>query len=145
MEFNTTKFGIIEVDDTKIINFENGLLGFEELKKYTIIKAEETKPFYWLQSLEDKSIALPCMNPFVIMPEYNPIIDEVVLHSLNANDSKKLMVITTVTVPSDPIKATTNLVAPIIINTENNKGLQYVTTNTDYNIRQPVFMEVKKC
>ncbi|HWT26376.1 MAG TPA: flagellar assembly protein FliW, partial [Mobilitalea sp.] len=33
----TKHFGEINLDESKIITFDNGILGFEEYKKYTIL------------------------------------------------------------------------------------------------------------
>ena len=37
MLIKTRYFGEIDVDDQKIITFDNGLIGFEYLKKFTLI------------------------------------------------------------------------------------------------------------
>lgn len=139
MTINTSRFGIIDVDDDKVLFFENGILGFEQLKKYVFINTEETMPFYWLQSVDDKNIALPCLNPFDIMPSYSPLVNESALVGLEAENNDDLLIITTVSVPKDPSEATTNLAAPIIINTNNNKGIQCVLQNAEYGVRQSVF------
>lgn len=139
MTINTSKFGLIDIDDEKTLFFDNGILGFEHLKKYAIINTEDTKPFYWLQSLEDKDIALPCMNPFDIIPTYSPEVNENVLDGLEVKKIEDILIITTVSVPIDPSKSTTNLAAPIIINTSNNKGIQCVLQNAEYDVRQSVF------
>ena len=43
-----TKFNeIVEVDEKKIVEFPEGLLGFENVKKFAIIDSEY-EPFIWL-------------------------------------------------------------------------------------------------
>lgn len=37
MRINTEKFGTIDISDDKIITFDNGIIGFQDYKKYTLI------------------------------------------------------------------------------------------------------------
>ena len=37
MKIVTRDFGEIEIDDNTVINIPNGILGFEETKRYTLI------------------------------------------------------------------------------------------------------------
>lgn len=43
MVIKTRVFGEIEIDDTKIITFSSGIIGFPDLKKFTLLyDAEKT-------------------------------------------------------------------------------------------------------
>lgn len=44
MEVKTKTMGTVNVDESQIVSFPNGLYGFEEYHKYAIIEAEY-KPF----------------------------------------------------------------------------------------------------
>lgn len=44
MELETTRFGKLEVDEEEIITFEDGLYGFEDNKRFTLVADEE--PFF---------------------------------------------------------------------------------------------------
>ena len=48
MKIDTKYFGEIEIDDGKIIHFENGIMGFEEYKDFTLLydSEAEKKPFF---------------------------------------------------------------------------------------------------
>jgi len=139
LKINTSKFGALDIDDKKIISFENGILGFENVNNYALLRIEETLPFFWLQAIDNQDISLSCMNPFDIIPDYNPTVEQSALNELQAEEGGDLLVLTTVVVPAEPIKATTNLAAPIIINSKNNKGIQVILRDTQYNIKQPIF------
>ena len=41
MKLTTRVFGEIDIEDEKIINFEDGIIGFPDLKKFTLIYDEE--------------------------------------------------------------------------------------------------------
>ncbi|MCK9479159.1 MAG: flagellar assembly protein FliW [Firmicutes bacterium] len=141
MRIDTSKFGVLDVPDKKIITFSCGILGFENLTEYVLLNIEETLPFYWLQAVENREVALSCMNPFDVMPSYNPEVGLDELESLMVEDAADLLILTTVVVPAEPSKATVNLAAPIIINAKGGRGAQIVLQNTKYNIRQPIFSD----
>ena len=75
MKVNTRIFGEIDIDDSKIITFENGIIGFSDLKKFALIFDSEKKNkggISWLQSLEDGNMALPVLDPLIVKPDYSP-------------------------------------------------------------------------
>ena len=61
MKVNTSRFGEVEIKEEKVITFEDGVLGFENYKKYILL--EDGSGFYWLQSIENGELALDCMAP----------------------------------------------------------------------------------
>ena len=69
VKINTNYFGELEVDENEILEFEKGMLGFEELKKFVIIKDSEIF-IEWLQSVEDTT-SFAIMDPFVADNNYS--------------------------------------------------------------------------
>ena len=49
MKIKTFQFGEIEFSEDLVINFADGLFGFENLNRYLFIKTEDDL-FYWLIS-----------------------------------------------------------------------------------------------
>ena len=126
MLIKTVRFGQVQIDERSILTFENGLYGFENLKRFAIVNCTETKPIYWLQSIEDGDISLPIIDPFIIKEDYVIDIDDNELKSIGTQKEDDLIVYNVVVLPEDITKITVNLVAPIIINTRNNKGKQCI-------------------
>jgi len=69
MQFNTTRFGMIEIEEKELINFPWGIPGFEELKVYVLLEYKNG-PFQWLQSVEEPSVAFVVCPPGVIGLDY---------------------------------------------------------------------------
>lgn len=140
MEVNTRAFGLIDINDDKIIKFDNGIVGFSDLQLFALIHNEEKKGgIRWLQSLDEPCFALPVMDPLMVVPEYNPEVeDELIKHvgDLNPDDT---LVLVTVTVPSDLTKMTVNLKAPIIINAQTKKACQVVVEGDEYAVKFPIY------
>lgn len=147
MLVKTKYFGEVELEEDKILTFEQGILGFEECKKFTILYDEEDgkRPtISWFQSLDLQELALPVISPSLIMETYNPIVNDEVLSSLGELNDDNVVVLLTLTVPSDVTKMTTNLKAPIIINSDTRYGCQIVAENDEYMIKYPVYSNINK-
>ena len=66
MLVKTKFFGEVEIDDSKVLDFPNGIIGFEDFRKYAIIydiEDDSESKISWLQSLEEPALALPVVNP----------------------------------------------------------------------------------
>lgn len=147
MLVKTKFFGDIDLDKDKIITFENGIMGFEHNKNYTIlydIEDGKEATILWFQSLEEKDLAIPIINPFYIKEDYNPEVDKEVLKLLGAFNEENLAVFLVMTVPEEIKKTTVNLKAPLIINMDTKKGCQVVVENPEYIIKYNVYDEIKK-
>ncbi len=142
MTIQTKLFGNILVDEEKKIYFENGIIGFPDLKNFLIIFDEEEKEsarISWLQSVEEPGFAIPVMNPLLADQKYNPIVNDELLESLGEIDSDEMLVLVTVTIPAKIQKMSVNLKAPIIINAITRKACQIVVENEEYLVKYPVY------
>lgn len=130
MVITTRVFGEIEIDDAKIITFESGIIGFPDLKKFTLLyDAEKAGGIKWLQSLDEPAFAMPVMDPLYVKESYNPVVEDELLKPLGKLDPEEILVLVTVTVPKDIRQMSVNLQAPIILNAENKTGCQIIIDN----------------
>ncbi len=142
MKINTKIFGEIEVADDKIITFENGIIGFPELRRFTLLHDEERGTgagIRFLQSLEEPAFAMPVMDPLLVKPDYNPEVDDELLVSAGNLTADNILVLVTVTVPSDLTKMTVNLQGPLVINVEEHKACQVIIDGGAYPVKFPVY------
>ncbi|NLJ66197.1 MAG: flagellar assembly protein FliW [Clostridiales bacterium] len=139
MIVETSRFGSVEVDDDKIIHFEDGLPGLENLTKYIILSPPELDPFHILQSIEDQDIALTIADPFLFKKDYSPLIKDKVFDELKIEDNKDTALFTIIVIPQDYRKMTANLMAPILINPDRMLGKQVILDEGDYPVRYPIF------
>jgi flagellar assembly factor FliW len=146
VELNTRAFGQIAIDEDKIIYFEHGILGFPDLKKFTIIFDEEKgvdSPIKWLQSIDEPAFAMPVMNPELVMKGYTPHLERELLTPLGDNLGKEnIIMLVTVTVPKDITKTTVNLKAPIIISIENRKAVQLICDEPHYGVKHSIYDKI---
>ncbi|MFA9464531.1 MAG: flagellar assembly protein FliW [Velocimicrobium sp.] len=142
MIVQTRYFGEIDLSEDKIIIFENGIMGFEQFKKFTLLydsEKEERPSISWLQSLDEKSLALPVINPLLVDEGYNPVVEDDLLKSLGELTDENIAILLVMTIPSDIKKMTANMKAPIIINSDTRKGCQVIVENQDYPIKFKVY------
>lgn len=147
MQIKTKHFGEIELEDDKIITFESGIMGFEEYKRYTIlfdIEESGQPTISWLQSVEEPSIAIPVINPLYVREDYNPTVEDEYLNSIGELTDENILVLLTVTVPSDVTQVSANLKAPFIINSDARKGVQVIVENNDYPVRYNIYETTQK-
>lgn len=143
----TKFFGEVELADEKVLDFPNGLIGFEDYKKFAIMYDEEDKGttrISWLQSLDEPLLALPVIDPLAIVGEYVPVIEDELLAALGNPADEDLLFLLAMTVPSDMTKVTANMKAPIIINASTKKGVQLIVENEDYPVKFNVYESVQK-
>ena len=51
MKIQTKIMGQIDIDDRQILDFPEGIIGFETFKSYALLDAPQ-KPYFYLQSLD---------------------------------------------------------------------------------------------
>ncbi|SHE63348.1 flagellar assembly factor FliW [Marinitoga hydrogenitolerans DSM 16785] len=138
-----TRIGEIEVEDKEIIIFEDGIPGFEHLKRFVILTLEETYPIMWLLSLEDELVSLPIIEPKLIRVDYQIKVPEEIVSKLGINDDNDAAVFTILTIPHEnPENATVNLKAPLIISKKTNKGIQYILDDESLSIKHNIRDEI---
>lgn len=146
MLVKTRHFGEIDLDENKIIYFENGILGFEDYKKYTLLYDDENgeRPdISWLQSLEEPSLAIPVISPFIVRPDYNPEVEDELLKPLGEITDQNIVVLVSITVPSEIEKISANLRAPFIINSDTRRAAQIIVENPNYEVKYRFYEQLK--
>lgn len=142
MTIQTRVFGEVTIDPDKIIYFENGIIGFPELKKFALIydlEKGDKAGIRWLQSMEEPGFAMPVMDPLTVKPDYNPMVDDELLKPLGNIEDDGFLVLTTVTVPKDITKMSINLMGPIIINVNERKAAQVILDGDKYLVKFPIY------
>jgi len=137
----TKAYGMVEVNERQKITFPSGLFGFESLKDYVLLDAEQ-QPFYWLQSIDEEKIAFVLIDPFLFRPDYEMDIDNEELLPIGITDPEKAVIFSIVTVPPDNGPMTANLQGPLIINRDSRLGVQAVLTDSRWKTKHDIMAEL---
>jgi len=131
-EFETVRFGTLDVPADEQIEFVRGVLGFEKLRRFVHLQVEEEAPFGWLQSLEDPQVAFVVANPAAFFPHYAIEIDPRELGDARPEPNERLEILGICTIPDSFSEISMNLLGPVVINAATRKGKQLVLNRSAY-------------
>jgi flagellar assembly factor FliW len=136
MNVQTTRFGVVDLDERRIITFPGGLLGFASYKRFALLQPDDEGVFFWLQSLESPELAFVVSDPALWVRDYQAAIrreqmDELTLDSL---DEAQVFVI----VNKYGCSLTANLQGPLVINLKNHKAMQLVLADKRWTTRHEI-------
>ncbi|NLD38857.1 MAG: flagellar assembly protein FliW [Desulfatiglans sp.] len=139
MNIKTSRFGDIEIDKGRVIQFPDGLIGFPDDKEYIVMEHRSDSPFMWLQSVGNPDLAFVIINPFQVYPEYLKDISQEEENALKPDNNETVTIFAIVTIPTGkPHESTLNLMGPVVIDPVTNKGKQVILANSGYSHRHPV-------
>ncbi len=143
MKFETTRFGTLEIEDNLIIEFPDGLYGFENETRFTLLPFNPNvdSPMEWMQSLISPHLAFVITDPYLYVPDYKIKLlgEDKRKVKLQAEDSFLTRCI--VTIPENYTEMTANLIAPVVINSKKGIGKQFVLTSMEYDTRHYLLPE----
>ena len=137
---NTVRFGEIEVEEEKIVHFKDGIPAFEDEHEFLIIPYDEESPYYFMQSLKTPELAFLITTPFIFFPDYMIEIDDDTIEELSIKNQEDVMLYSLITIPNGSVRyMTANLLAPVVINTDNMQAKQIVMEKTRYTTKHRLF------
>lgn len=136
MEIETTRFGRIEVDAERVINFPRGLLGFPNYSRFALIQTGEENYFFWLQSVDEPQLAFVVCDPSIFFKDYEVPVREETQSELELTDLSFLQVFVICNKVDEWL--TGNLLGPLVVNAQNRIGSQVVLTEKKWTTRQPL-------
>jgi flagellar assembly factor FliW len=136
----TKYFGEVEYEDSALITFSEGLPGFPDDKRFLLMPENDPPDiFYWLQSVDDGDVAFTLMDVYLVMPDYNPLVESEYIEDLGDLSDSPLEILNIVVIPDDTKKMRVNLKAPVVINMVTGRAKQVIVNNEDYPIRYMIF------
>jgi flagellar assembly factor FliW len=143
LKVNTTRFGELQVNKEDIINFQEGLLGFENLNKFFVVDPGDSTLILWLQSIDDGKIAFPIIEPKIYKPDYVAKLVPGDMKSVELESLSQAKIYSILTIPSDITTMSANLKAPIVINNEKKVAKQIVLQDSKLNVKHEMYKELK--
>lgn len=144
MKVNTTRFGELEVDKKDILNFKEGILGFDALRRFFIVDPGDKTLILWLQSIDDAATAFPIIEPKIFKPDYIVKLLPAELTSLELEDLSNASIYTVLTIPQTVTEMSANMKAPIVINNKSKVARQIVLQDSKLEVRFKMYNELKK-
>lgn len=127
MQIATTRFGSLKIEDSDIISFPQGIVGFEMRRRWVLLADAVNEAVGWLQCLDQAELALAVVSPRRFVPDYRVRLVKSELAPLQLEDSHRAYVLTVVN--KNQTHLTINLKAPLIINLNARLGRQVITSD----------------
>jgi flagellar assembly factor FliW len=132
MNIETKYLGQVEIDETKIIDFESGIPSFLDEKKFILLPFDETTPFCLLQSLTTPQLAFVVVSPFQFFPDYQAKLSDSTIEALQIETETDVALFLILTVEEPFTLTTANLQGPVAINSTKQKGKQIALNDPSY-------------
>lgn len=130
MKWRNVQFGEFEFDEQHVLILPEGIIGFEQCRRFILINDEDSQPFRWLVSLEDENLSFPLMDPRQFISNYD----------VSADQDELVTVLVVATLRKEIKDSSVNLRSPIIIANQTRIGKQIILENEAYELHYPIFV-----
>ena len=135
MKIETKYLGEVEIDESKIITFENGIPSFLAEKEFIVLPFSADTPFFILQSVQTPGLAFVIISPFHFFPDYQVKLSDSTIEALQIKQQDDVDLFVILTVQEPFTNTTANLQGPVVVNTKNQKGKQVSLSDTNYSTK----------
>ncbi len=130
VHISSRRFGDFEVPTDRVLHFAQGLIGFPKARRFVILDHRPGSPFKWMLCLEQPEVAFAVVEPARMVPDYTAPL-ALAARTLGI-DPADVALFVIVTIPSDPLAMTVNLMAPVVVDVRTRKSVQMVLEDGRY-------------
>lgn len=131
MLINTKFLGEVEIKESEILTFEQGLPGFPDNTKFILLALDADLPLALLQSTEEAAISFIVAFPYAFKKDYAFDLSEEDKEQLQIESEDDVLAYSIVTLKESFADSTLNLLAPVIINNRTKQGKQIVLQDNE--------------
>lgn len=136
MNVETTRFGVVDVDENRIITFPTGLLGFSSFTRYALLQPDEDAAFFWLQCIDAPELAFVVTDPSLWVRDYQVPIRREQMDELGLDKLENAQVF--VILNKHDRTLTGNLQGPLVINIVSRNAMQLVLADKRWTTRHEI-------
>ena len=129
MKFVNRQFGEFEFDESHVLEFPEGIIGFGEYRRFLIVDDVDTQPFRWLVSLEDSDLSFAMIAPEVVVSGYEG--------TYFKGENVTVFLFVALKEPVDG--STMNLRSPLVIDNARRIGRQVILDDETLTMQFPLF------
>ena len=139
MKLQSKYFGEIDYVEDDILTFPSGLFGFEEEHQFLLLPFEGSAgTLLCFQSVHTPALAFVAMDPFSLLPDYDPILQPKELRELGVKDSHELGYYVLCVVKKPVADSTVNLKCPVAVHPGTRMARQVILDTDRYEMRHPL-------
>jgi len=133
MLIQTTRFGAVEIDDSRMLEFPAGLLGFSSYRTFALLQPDDNGVFFWLQSTESPDLAFVVTDPALWIADFQANIRKEQMDELGMTETTDAQVLVIVNKRDQSLTA--NLQGPLVVNPTNRRAMQLVLAEKKWSTR----------
>ena len=138
---NSTRFGTVEIDESLVLTFEQGMIGFPDQQRYVVLKQRDDSVFMWLHAVDDGALAFPVVLPWVFHWDYEVKLSDDDMAAIRVERADEISIYCVVNVGEDVRRATINLFSPLVVHNGLRLARQVINTADGYSTRDRLFHE----
>jgi len=133
MLIQTTRFGPVDIDETRTLEFPAGLLGFSSYRTFALLQPDDQGVFFWLQSTESPDLAFVVTDPALWVPDFQANIRKEQMDELGLGETSDAQVLVIVNKRDNSLTA--NLQGPLVVNSTTRRAMQLVLAEKKWSTR----------
>ena len=143
LQLHSKQLGQVEVNPDQIVDFPYGVPGFEQERRFLLLEKPSLGPIVFLQCVDAPELCFFTAPVTAIDPDYQLAVTPEDLrvigwdHDRQPNISDELICLAVLAAPENGQWAA-NLLAPIIVEPRNRRGVQAVRADSRYSHRHPI-------
>jgi flagellar assembly factor FliW len=134
----TLRFGEIEIDESRILEMPDGMIGFVE-RRFVVLSPDNNGGFFWLQSLDNPDLAFVVTDPASFVEGYDVNLTPGEYERIKLASESEAIVLAVVTMAQDVMDISLNLQGPIVVNPKTMMAKQIVLEEGKYGTKHPLF------
>jgi flagellar assembly factor FliW len=136
----STPFGDHDIEASDIVEFPEGLPGFEQCRRFVVLSSNDTAPVKCLHALDGTKASFLAVDPRLVQRGYRCALSEQDRRRLGAERDDALLWLALVTLGDDTVPSV-NLRAPVVINPGRMVGFQTMPHDSLYPLRHPLVVD----
>lgn len=136
MNIVTTRFGLIQVQESDLFRIPDGLVGFRAFTQFVLLTDPVTAGLLWLQSVTAADLAFGLIAPPIAVGDYRIELRPGDRSALELDEERSAL--TYVILNRGEGGLTVNLQGPLVFNMARRLGRQLVLTSSRYAVRYPL-------
>ncbi|MFO1444419.1 flagellar assembly protein FliW [Bacillus sp. Bva_UNVM-123] len=132
MKIKTKYHGEVEINETEIVHFPQGIPSFLDEQQFYIMPFADDSSFFIMQSVKTPALAFVVVSPFDFFQNYSINLSDPIIEALEIEKQEDVVVFAILTIAEPFQNTTANLQGPIVINEAKKFGKQVILSDSPY-------------